>query len=44
MLGGLDRKISFICTSGGTDINSCIEQKAGRIEYLAVDVPGAGTP
>ncbi|MFX1363332.1 MAG: SMP-30/gluconolactonase/LRE family protein [Promethearchaeota archaeon] len=37
MLGGPDRDILFICTSTQ-------ERTNGRIEYVKVDVPGAGLP
>ena len=38
MLGGEDRKILFLMTAGGTTQNS------GQIEFIRVDVPGAGLP
>ena len=43
-LGGKDRKTLFVCTSGGSDMQSCIEKKEGRIESFRVDIPGAGIP
>ena len=43
-LGGKDRKTLFVCTSGGSDMQSCIEKKEGRIESFQVDIPGAGIP
>jgi sugar lactone lactonase YvrE len=44
MLGGEDRKTLFICTSSGTDENSCKEEKGGCIEIIKVDSPGVGCP
>ena len=44
VLGGKDRKTLFVCTSGGSDMQSCIEKKEGRIESFQVDIPGAGIP
>ena len=44
ILGGKDRKTLFVCTSGGSDMQSCIEKKEGRIESFQVDIPGAGIP
>ena len=44
VLGGKDRKTLFVCTSGGSDMQSCIEKKEGRIESFQVDIPGIGIP
>ncbi len=44
VLGGEDRKTLFVCTSGGTDIESCTEKREGKIETLRVNVAGAGIP
>ena len=44
VLGGKDRRTLFVCTSGGSDMQTCIEKKEGRIEYFKVDIPGAGIP
>ena len=44
VLGGKDRKTLFVCTSGSSDMKSCIEKKEGRIESFQVEVPGIGFP
>jgi sugar lactone lactonase YvrE len=44
MLGGDDRRTLFICTATSSDPAECIEQRAGRIESVRVDVPGVGLP
>jgi len=44
MLGGDDRKTLFICTSKNSHPEKTRAQRAGRIETLRVDVPGAGLP
>ena len=44
VLGGKDRKTLFVCTSGGSDKNSCIKKREGKIEIIDVDVPGKGNP
>jgi sugar lactone lactonase YvrE len=44
MLGGADRRTLFICTALTFDPETAIAQRAGRIESLEVDVPGAGWP
>ena len=44
VLGGEDRKTLFVCTSGGSDIKSCIEKREGRIETIQVDIEGLGNP
>ena len=43
MLGGLERRTLFICTAATSDPNET-EERTGRIEYVEVDVPGAGLP
>ena len=43
MLGGPDRRTLFICTCAGSGPDIGV-QRAGRIEYTTVDVPGAGLP
>ena len=43
MLGGADRRTLFICTSSGSGPQMA-EKRDGRIECIAVDVPGAGLP
>ncbi len=44
MLGGPDRKTLFICTASDSDPEACVASRSGRIEYLQVDVAGAGLP
>ena len=43
MLGGLDRRTLFVCTNTGSG-PSMAGKRDGRIEAVAVDVPGAGLP
>ena len=43
MLGGEDRKTLFICTAPGSGPKAA-EARKGRVEYVRVDVPGAGLP
>ncbi|HEB90879.1 MAG TPA: hypothetical protein ENI85_14995 [Deltaproteobacteria bacterium] len=43
MLGGPDRRTLFICTSPDSDPAKTGDRR-GRIEVVAVDVPGAGLP
>jgi sugar lactone lactonase YvrE len=43
MLGGLDRRTLFICTNTGSG-PAIADKRTGRIEAVAVDVPGAGLP
>ena len=43
MLGGDDRKTLFVLTNSGSG-PSAAQRTDGRIEILAVDVPGAGLP
>ena len=44
MLGGPDRKTLFICTAADSDPVKCVAERNGRIEYVRVDVAGAGLP
>ena len=44
MLGGPDRKTLFICTAADSDPVKCVTLRSGRIEYVQVDVAGAGLP
>jgi sugar lactone lactonase YvrE len=44
MLGGDDRRTLYICTAAGSEPKETRIQKAGRIEAVEVDVPGAGLP
>ena len=44
MLGGEDRRTLFIVTAPSSDPAECRAQRAGRIEYTRVEVPGAGLP
>jgi sugar lactone lactonase YvrE len=43
MLGGLDRTTLFICTNFASG-PAVADKRDGRIEAVAVDVPGAGLP
>jgi sugar lactone lactonase YvrE len=43
MLGGEDRRTLFICTNTGSG-PAMAEKRDGRVEFLRVDVPGAGLP
>jgi sugar lactone lactonase YvrE len=43
MLGGDDRRTLFVCTNVGSG-PTVGEKREGRIEFLRVDVPGAGLP
>jgi sugar lactone lactonase YvrE len=43
-LGGPDRKTLFVCTAETHDPDECVARRTGRIEVVAVDVPGAGWP
>lgn len=43
MLGGADRKTLYVCTNAGSGPGMA-QKRDGRIETLAVDVPGAGLP
>ncbi len=44
MLGGDDRRTLYICTAAGHVPEECRQARAGRIETVHVDVPGAGLP
>ena len=44
MLGGPDRRHLFICTAGNSEPDACKQDRDGRIEWLEVEVPGAGLP
>jgi len=44
MLGGDDRKTLFICTSYTIDVPSILQNPGASIEYVKMDVPGAGIP
>ena len=43
MLGGEDRRTLFLCTSSGSG-PAMAQKRDGRIEFIRVDVPGAGLP
>jgi sugar lactone lactonase YvrE len=42
VLGGENGRTLFVCTSRSTNREKCIEQRAGRIEAVEVEVPYAG--
>ncbi|HEX4901800.1 MAG TPA: SMP-30/gluconolactonase/LRE family protein [Acidimicrobiales bacterium] len=44
MLGGEDRRTLFVCTAFTSEPQAARAQRAGRIEAIEVDVPGAGLP
>jgi sugar lactone lactonase YvrE len=44
MLGGADRRTLFVCTADAHDPADAKVAVSGRIEAVAVDVPGAGYP
>lgn len=44
MLGGPERRHLFVCTALDSDPEKCKASRSGRIEYVEVDVPGAGLP
>ena len=44
MLGGPERRTLFICTAESSNPEECRAKLGGRIETLAVEVPGAGLP
>jgi sugar lactone lactonase YvrE len=44
MLGGEDRRTLFILTSDGIDPAECARRRSARVEFVQVDVPGAGWP
>lgn len=43
MLGGEDRRTLFVCTNTGSG-PAMAEKRDGRIDFIRVDVPGAGLP
>jgi sugar lactone lactonase YvrE len=43
-LGGTDDRTLFVCTSIGIDPAKARDLRTGRIEAVAVDVPGSGSP
>jgi sugar lactone lactonase YvrE len=44
MLGGEDRRTLFICTAPSSNRFEIADQRAGKIETVRVNVPGAGRP
>ena len=44
MLGGSDGKRLFILTAESADPAECQRDRSGKIEYIDVEVPGAGRP
>ena len=44
MLGGPERRTLFICTALSSDPRETTQARAGRIETVEVNVPGAGLP
>jgi sugar lactone lactonase YvrE len=44
MLGGSDRRTLFLCTAPDHVPEKTLAARSGRIEAVAVDVPGAGLP
>jgi sugar lactone lactonase YvrE len=44
MLGGTDRRTLYVCTALDSEPGAAVAAKAGRIEAVDVDVPGAGLP
>jgi sugar lactone lactonase YvrE len=44
MLGGADRRTLYVCTAIDSEPVSARAARAGRIEAVEVDVPGAGLP
>ena len=44
MLGGPDRRTLFICTAGSHAPDEVRIQSTGKIEFIEVEVPGAGWP
>ncbi len=44
MLGGPERRHLFVLTAPSSDPEACVRLKAGRIEMIRVDIPGAGLP
>lgn len=44
MLGGPERRHLLICSAGASEPEACKANRDGRIEYVEVEVPGAGLP
>ena len=44
MLGGEDRRRLFIAVAETSEPEACRQQRSGRIEFVDVEVPGAGRP
>ena len=44
MLGGADRRTLYICTASSSYPEKCRQRRDGRIEWLRVNIPGAGLP
>lgn len=44
MLGGEEGRTLFVCTARSSDPDSCLRDRAGRIEAFEVDVARAGLP
>ena len=44
MLGGASRTRLFIMTSVSSNAEKCVQYKSARVEYVDVDIPGAGLP
>jgi sugar lactone lactonase YvrE len=44
ILGGLDRRTLFVCTAGSFDPDDVRAKPEGKIEFIEVDVSGAGLP
>lgn len=44
MLGGADRRTLYVCTAHDSEPVAARAARAGRIEAIEVDVPGAGLP
>ena len=44
MLGGESRTRLYIMTSVSSNAKKCVQHKSARVEYVDVDIPGAGLP
>jgi len=44
MLGGADRRTLYVLTATSFERGECQKSRAGRLESIRVDVPGAGLP
>jgi sugar lactone lactonase YvrE len=44
MLGGHDRRTLFVCTADSSNTDQLRAEPNGKVETVAVDVPGAGRP